>query len=303
MPKKQSLIIPSPAASVLSIGNRMRRWSNRIRRQPNTQPLGDYPSDVVDSQGCEFGYEMFYHLPYAYHLFKQGLLKRTVSCKATKCFYFFSPQHNEVYDKRDFVEHFDSIAQVPHERPDFQRWEPPPLAEHYRDRIDFGFEKPPLLVFNKYNFEWYHPPINFLSRPFLERLVDSLQNEFTIIYNRPTSHIVHDHMPVGELNEKEALRDRGVILAEELYAQFDHVSFNEFQLCLLAQSKMRIAAQGGATYLNALFPGRLMVYHRYGGEQIYGNYNDFPAMGVEDFSVFNNELEMLDQLTGQRLAA
>ena len=276
---------------------------NRLRGKQTTQPFGDYPSDIIDSQGCEFGYEMFYHLPYAYHLARIGRLRRTVSCQSTKCFYFFSPDHREVYDKRNFVYYFDSIAQVPHETPDLVRWEPPPLAEHYGGRLDFGFDRPPFLISNKFNIEWDHPPINYLSMPFLMNLVDQLKDEYTIVYNRPTSHIVHDHMPVGDMNEKIALKQRGVVLAEDLYEQHQHVPFNEFQLCLLAESESRISVQGGAAYLNAFFPGRLWVYHRYGAEQIHGNYDDFPKMGVDDFTVFDCEFAMLEASIKKQQAA
>ncbi|GAA4471645.1 hypothetical protein [Novipirellula rosea] len=279
-----------------SWSNRLAALKHRLQGKPNVRPIGPYPSSIVDSQGCEFGYEMFYHVPYAYHLAKIGCLQRTVSCSGTKCFYFFSPDHREVYDRRQFVKHLDSIDQRPHESPDANRWEPPNFAAHYGNKIDLSFSKPLLLIFNKYNVEWDHPPINFLSTAFLDRVVQKTQDRFSLVYLRPTSHIVHDHMPVGNLNEKERLRDQGVILAEDLYEDYQHLSFNEFQLCLLSQSQHRIAVQGGAAYLNALFPGQMMLLHRYGGEQLHGNYIDFKRMGVTELTVHNNEFDMLDRL-------
>ncbi|WP_442510085.1 hypothetical protein SH528x_001691 [Novipirellula sp. SH528] len=280
----------------VSLANRFAALKHRLQGKPNVRPLGPYPSSIVDSQGCEFGYEMFYHVPYAYHLAKVGCLQQTVSCLGTKCFYFFSPDHRELYEQRQFVKYLDSIAQKPHESPDANRWEPPNFAAHYANKIKLSFPKPLLLIFNKYNIEWDHPPINFLSRPFLDRVVQKASDQFSIVYLRPTAHIVHDHMPVGNLNEKERLREQGVVLAEELYESHKHLSFNEFQLCLLSHSQHRIAVQGGAAYMNALFPGQLMLLHRYGGEQLHGNYTDFPRMGVTDFTVHNNEFDMLERL-------
>ncbi len=286
------------AVPVATLANRLSTLKNRLTGKPNVCPLGDYPSTIVDSQGCEFGYEMFYHVPYAYHLAKRGCLQRTVSCLGTQCFYYFSPDHREVYDRRKLVKYLDSIAQKPHQSPAANRWEPPDFAGHYRNTVDFHFPKPPLLIFNKYNTEWDHPPVNFLSPQLLDRVVETMSERFSIVYLRPTTHIVHDHMPVGDLNEKTRLREQGVILAEELYEHFSHLSFNEFQLGLLARSRHRVAVQGGTSYLNALFPGQLRVLHRFGGEQMYGNYNDFPRMGVTDFSVHNSEFELLEQLEG-----
>ena len=280
-----------------TFSDRLARLRHRLRNRPNVRPVAGYPSSIVDSQGCEFGYEMFYHVPYAHHLALQGRLEATVSCKGTRCFYFFSPDHREQYSSRRFIPQFHSIDQVPHARPDLSRWQPPDFRGHYRHRLEFGFRKPPLLIFNKFNVEWDHPPINFFSRHFLANVVDLLQAQYTIVYLRPTTHIIHDHMPIGEMDEKDELRRLGVVLGEELYEQHSQVSFNEFQLCLLAASDFRISVQGGAAYLNAMFPGRLMLFHRYGGEQLHGNYDDFTRLGVTDFTVFNDEFEMLHRLS------
>ncbi len=287
----------------ITLGNQLSRIKNRLRNQPHIRPIGDYPSSIVDSEGCEFGYEMFYHLPYAYHLAQQGLLERTISCKGTQCFYFFSPDHREVYNTRHFVKYHSSIAQVPHARPDFNRWTSPDFASHYKNRVAFRFEKTPLLIFNKFNVEWDHPPINFFSIQFLKEVIRQLRDHYTIIYLRPTAHIVHDHMPIGDMNEKALLRDEGATLVEDLYADYGQIPFNEFQLCLLSHSPFRISIQGGGAYMNALFPGKLMVLHRYGGEQIHGNYADFPQLGVDDFSVHNNEFEMLEIIRDTNHAA
>jgi len=280
----------------LSLANRVARLTNALRNRPHLRPLGNYASSIVDSEGCEFGYEMFYHIPYAHHLAKQGLLERTVSCQGTKCFYFFSPDHREVYSKRHFVKHHLTIDQVPHARPRFDQWTPPDFAAQYRDVVDFHFPKPLVLIFNKFNVEWDHPPINFLSPQFLKRVTDCLRDQYTLVYLRPTSHIVDDHMAVGEMNEKSSLRRQGVVMAEDLYQQHSSITFNEFQLCLLSQSQFRIGVQGGGAYMNAFFPGRLILLHRYGGEKLHGNYDDFPKLGVTDFSVHDNEFEMLDQI-------
>ena len=44
----------------------------------------------------EFGYELIATLPFCYKLHRNGLLKKTVSGFDTKCFYFFSPSHDEI---------------------------------------------------------------------------------------------------------------------------------------------------------------------------------------------------------------
>lgn len=280
----------------LSATNRTQRLWNRLRGKPNVRPLGRIPSTVIDTQGCEFGYEMFYHVPYAHYLAQRGLLEKTISCAGTRCFYWFSPNHQEVYNQRGWVKRYDCLKQKPHQRPEFERWQPPDFAARYAKRLQFPFQKPPLLIFNKYNVEWHHPPVNFLSLGMLRSIVAKLADQFQIVYLRPTKEIISDHMPLGDLNEKDMLRELGVIMGEDLYDSYRQVSFNEFQLCLLAQSQLRISVQGGSAYMNAFFPGSLLIYHRFGQEMRHGNYDDFQRMGASRVTVFNQEDLLLDSL-------
>ena len=262
----------------------------------SVQPIAQYPSSIVDSQGCEFGFEMYYHIGYAYHLHQQGLLKQTISCRDTECFYWFSPQHREKYKRRSWVADYPSISQRPHELPDFSRWDVPDFAARYANHVDFGFGLPLLLVFNKYNSEWGGPPVNYLSKEFLVQLSEWAAGRMQVVYFRPTVKIVADDSEVFNLREKSELIERGVVMAETLHDQYLHLSFNEFQLCLLSQSALRIAVQGGAAYMNALFPGQLSVLHRKGAEKEAGTYEAFRKMKVGEVCVYDNENELLEKI-------
>ncbi len=259
------------------------RWDTSV------QPVLGYPSAIVDSQGCEFGFEMYYHIAYAYHLHSRGLLKKTISCRDTNCFYWFSPEHVERYDRRGWVPKYRSIAQQPHQAPDFSRWKVPDFRGRYHDRVEFGCSHPLLLIFNKYNGEWQGPPVNFLSKQQLLQIAAWAADRYQVVYFRPVSKIVADDSVVFELDEKQELAQHGVVMAEALHEKYPHLSFNEFQLCLLAQSDCRIAVQGGATYLNALFPGDLYVLHRQGAETDADTYEHLKRMPVSNLDVFQDE--------------
>ncbi len=288
--------LPQDPCLTLSTANQAQKIWYRLRGKPNVRPRGDIPSTVIDSQGCEFGYEMFYHVPYAYYLAKHAILEKTISCVGTRCFYWFSPDHQELYQQRDWVKFYDSLKQKPHQRPDFRRWQAPDFGARYSGQLDLPFEKPLLLIFNKYNVEWDHPPVNFLSVGLLKRIVAEMADQFQIVYLRPTKGIIVDHMPLGELNEKDMLRELGVIMGEDLYENYQQISFNEFQLGLLAQSKLRVSVQGGSAYMNAFFAGDLLILHRYGQEMRHGNYDDFERMGATRVTVFNEEDRLLNDL-------
>ncbi len=265
------------------------KWFN-----PSVRPVGRYPSCIVDTQGCEFGFEIYYHIPYAYHLHRMGMLRKTISCQDTSHFYWFSPEHIEKYDRRKVVLEYPSIKQVAFDPPEFDRWDAPDFHARFRDVVDFGFSKPLLLVFNKYNSEWDGPPINYLSKESLNVIAESVRDHYQMIYFRPTSKIVHDNSELLDLQEKESLMERGVIMAEDLHDEYPQLSFNAFQLCLLANTSLRISVQGGATYMNSLFPGQLFVLHRRGREMESNTYEHLRRLGVDELRVFDDEAILWD---------
>ena len=57
------------------------------------------PYKTISFQG-EFAPELQFVLPFAYWHYKNGTLKSTRSAKYTAPFYFFSPDHKEVFDTR-----------------------------------------------------------------------------------------------------------------------------------------------------------------------------------------------------------
>jgi hypothetical protein len=70
------------------------------------------------------------------------------------------------------------------------------------------------------------------------------------------------------------------------------LTYNELQLCLLAQSNLRIATQGGPAYLNALFPGETFVLHRYGFETDAHTYDYLSKLAGNSYRLFESETEL-----------
>ena len=124
-----------------------------------------------------------------YHLYRHGLLQRTISCRDTACFYWFSPRHVEQYQKRRWVPHYESVDQVPHEPPAFNRWNVPDFQMRYQAVVNFGFDQMILPIFNKYNHEWNGPPVNYLTADSLLEIARELSGRFQLVYFRPTTQI------------------------------------------------------------------------------------------------------------------
>jgi len=242
---------------------------------------------VVDFHG-EFDQELRYVLPFAYWHHLNGTLQQTISSSNTKPFYFFSENHTEKYEKRVWQAGYGyyDVPNMTHSPSfSFTKWARVPLKSHYKnDR--FVFEKPILVIANKYNIEWDKPPINFLDIPALNRIVSMFKQSYQIIYNRPlSSQIVVDNSEIMDLNEHAWLRQNhpDVILMNDLHEQHrDNVAnFNHLQLLVYANCDRFISMHGGTAALASYFEGiNIILSHPGGGMEHHFNEYDtiFPAL-------------------------
>lgn len=213
----------------------------------------------------EFAPELKFALPHAYWHYKNGTLKETESYLDTKCFYYFSEHHKENEGKRiwdDFKFQIDIPNSFDHGvKYDFRKWKAVPLKEHYADR-SIQFDKPSVVISNKYNTEWNGEPVNFLSADVLEELFDLLKEEYQIIYNRPRGgEIIDDNSAILHLDE-EALFTKypEVIDLTKLYSKYSEVTFNEFQMRVYAGCSQFVSVQGGNSVLASYFGGHNVIY-------------------------------------------
>ena len=245
------------------------------------------PYKVISYHG-EFDQELRYVLPFAYWHFLNGTLKQTISCTNTKVFYFFSENHREQYEKRIWQAGYDyyDVPNMTHSPTfDFSKWARVPLKSHYKnDR--FVYDKPLLVIANKYNIEWDKPPINYLDIPALDHIISTYKTTYQIVYNRPQSgQIVLDNSEIMDLNEHQWLREKhpDVILMDDLHKQHrDTVSnFNHLQLLVYANCDRFISMHGGTAALASYFGGiNIILSHPGGGmEHHFNEYATiFPAL-------------------------
>lgn len=245
------------------------------------------PYKIIDYHG-EFDQELRYVLPFAYWHHLNGTLKQTVSCTNTKPFYFFSENHLERYQKRVWEAGYDyyDVPNMTHSPTfDFSKWARVPLKNHYKNDV-FVFDKPLLVIANKYNIEWDKPPINFLDVPALDRIISAYKATHQIIYNRPlATQIVGDNSETMDLKEHNWLRGEHpeVLLMNDLYEQHrDRVaSFNHLQLMVYANCERFISMHGGTAALASYFGGiNIILSHPGGGlEHHFNEYATiFPAL-------------------------
>ncbi|WP_128547080.1 hypothetical protein [Larkinella soli] len=241
---------------------------------------------ITDYQG-EFDQEMRYVIPFAYWHHLNGTLQKTISAKNTKEFYFFSENHEERYDKRIWTEsyaHYDVPNMTHSNSYSYRKWAPVPFKAHYKNEV-FVFDKPILVIANKYNLEWDQPPINYLGIDDLERIITTFTSKYQIIYNRPLStHIVQDNSEVYDLNEHVWLRENHpeVILMSDLFEQYKSTvvkNFNHLQLMVYANSNHFISMHGGTAAFASYFGGTNIILSNpnWGMEHHFNEYaNLFP---------------------------
>jgi len=221
----------------------------------------------------EFQQELLFVLPFAYWHSLNGTLNSTISCTGTKDLYFFSSNHKEEFFERDWESNYSSF-EVPNMTHcvtfDYSKWLPVPLKSYYKNDT-FLYDKPPIIIANKYNMEWGGPPVNYFSVPVLERMINLLKTNYTIIYNRPSGkNIVSDNSEIMELNDYDYLRSEhpDVVLLEDMYLKHQGTvnSFNHFQLLLYANCDNFVSVHGGTAALASCFGGKNIIFSKKGIE-------------------------------------
>ena len=277
---------------------------NQIRFIPQDY-LAKKKYKVIDFQG-EFELELRYVLPFAYWHHLNGTLKHTISCSKTSHFYFFSENHTEKYEKRVWEAGYDyyDVPNMTHSPTfDYSKWEQVPFKSHFKNDL-FVYDKPILIIANKYNMEWDKPPINFLDISTLDRIITDYKQKYQIVYNRPlSSQIVDDNSEIMDLNEHAWLREKhpDVILIYDLHEQYrDKVNdFNHLQLLVYANADRFISMHGGTAALASYFGGiNTILSHPGGGmEHHFNEYATiFPALSGARILHAKNKDELLNLL-------
>ncbi len=239
---------------------------------------------VISFDG-EFAPELEFVLPFAYWHYKNGTLLRTEGAKFTKEMYFFSPNHLEVYDVRtnEGNYNYETPRILYSHNYEMEKWERVPFKAHFKNDV-YVYDKPVLVVANRYNTEWDGPPISFFSIETLKFIFDNLGKHYQIIYNRPRPHqITSDTSEVSDLNEYDFIQQNypEVILMEDLYNEnlIKANSFNHFQMCVYANANKFLSIHGGTAALASCFEGENIILSKQGPEHHFGCFQKlFPKL-------------------------
>jgi hypothetical protein len=245
----------------------------------------------------EFGPELQFVLPFAYWHHINGTLRSTKSSKFTSEFYFFSENHIEEFENRTNEGNYNfEMPRILYSHDyDMNKWLAVPLKKQYQNDI-YVFEKPLLILANRYNMEWDGPPISYFDIPTLDYIIGNLKNHFTIIYNRPRpEHITEDNSETYDLNEFEWLQDTHpeVLFMQKIYEENkgNAKNFNHLQLMVYANANHFVSIHGGTSVLASYFEGINLILSKQGPEHHFNCYNTlYPKLsGAKILHAKNNE--------------
>ena len=218
----------------------------------------------------ELGYELQLYSPYIYHLHTLGKLNRTVGPRGSLAYNYFSPHHTELPSKRNNCQG-TYVHDNPHRIPfDYAAWKAPPFKEHYKNDL-LLFDKPLLVIHNKYASEWGEPPANFIDVPTLLQLASLLKPHYSLVYIRPQSHgkgYAADDNEMLELDDHKSLKEEHpeVTFFHELLAEHPDLDFNTLQLMLHSNCDYFISVLGGNAVIASYFAGINIIYATKGHE-------------------------------------
>jgi hypothetical protein len=212
------------------------------------------------------------------YIFKDYVIKKPYkeilfsAASFTKELYFFSPHHEESFTTRTDEGNYNyEIPRVLYSQ-DYNifKWAMVPLKETYRNDI-YVYDKPILIIANRYNSEWNGPPISFYSIETLAFIIEKLKGFYTIIYNRPRpQNITMDTSDIYDMNEFDWIKKEHpeVLLMEDLFKEnkANAKNFNHFQMMVYANADHFISIHGGTAALASYFKGINLILSKKGPE-------------------------------------
>jgi hypothetical protein len=245
--------------------------------------------DTLEYTG-EFGPELVCFVPFIHWLHVQGRLKhrRVISYAGMRPFYYF-------LDEANYVEKAEKRKYVPSERrPTY--WpnrdeisaQPNPFAQFpdyrrvYEGRFGRDFDKPILVIHNKYCDEWDIGPTNFMPIDTLDRMFTLLKQKFQIVYFREgfgSSDLGElgysgDHNIPHPFDDEALLRRHPDVIVFERFAAAgrSRTNYNELKLTVFADCKNFISSQGGGAHMIAMFSDIVLVILHRAGFELRGAY-------------------------------
>lgn len=268
----------------------------------------------------EFGIEILFNIGYYYYLFTNYLLfdNKISTYRGMEAFYYFLPKEQLIFrnQTRTWIPHDHYLLTLylktnNHISSNFYDvhpiyWKAPDYINHYKNNF-FEFDKPLLVVNNKYNKEWertFNKPMNFLDIPCLDQIFNYLTVKYQVVYIRCNDSIKSkldysfDNNKNLDFDDYSMIRSKypNVIVFEDLLnkKEFQQMNYNLLKCYLFACCTRYISVQGGANNLISYFARSILIYHKFGFEaetnvytvrsKLQSSFKDFLITHRDDYS-------------------
>ena len=136
-------------------------------------------------------------------------------------------------------------------------WCPPDYKTHFKNE-ELVFNKPLLIIHNKYNIEHGAITRNHINLVALEKLFIMLQDKYQVVYIRPMGNEkgYSNDCNILEFEDHNLVKKYSkVILYQDLLREYPQYNYNELQLKLHANCERFITQQSGNNILCCYFGG------------------------------------------------
>lgn len=209
----------------------------------------------------EFTWDMIRGLPRAYYCEINNIPYSFTCKKGLKDLYYFVNNivEKDYFDNRNNSESYN-IDPPPYA---LQEWTPPPLKDRYKGLVQF--EKPTVVIQNKYAVEWLTGIYNYYPLHVLGEIFSYLKDKYDLIYIRPkgeSDKYFKDDNVIKPFRDYEFIKEEHpyVYTIEDFIKNYPQQSYNTLQMILEATSDRHLTVSGGNACISAYFGGDVIIY-------------------------------------------
>lgn len=210
----------------------------------------------------EFTWDMVRALPRVYYHHTNDIPFKLECKKGLRSIY--EPFCDNITEHKMFDERNDART-YSHSRPWFteESWTPPPLKTTWSGRLTF--DKPTVVIQNKYSLEWSRGTFNYFPVNVLDEIFKLLKHDYQIIYIRPRGNDENYFVDRNKLLKFEdysfiEANHSEIITIEDLMTENPEMDYNTLQFAAHATSDKHISVSGGNACIASYFGGDVVIF-------------------------------------------
>lgn len=215
----------------------------------------------------EWSWTLTEQVPLAYYHHLNGSLDGTESNIGTKPIFFFSENHTEIAWKGQkwgagWWAPINNKGQYGFDFSHDKHWIPPPFKEYYQKHNILKYDKPTIVINNKWNREW-DKVYSAFDVEFITNIINSFSKKYQILYIRARGNEsgYADCAEIFDFNDHEILKGfNGVITIQDILKENPSYSYNEIQFMMEATSNRHLTVAGANAIISSYFGGEVFIY-------------------------------------------